>query len=138
MLPPQPQIAQVGYMNGFMSLKRLDRQFYCPGRKYIFGPKLRERQKWFFFKKLPHDRLRSKLWHTTLQPNRFPVFFPPCVLRPAMRTVHDSLISPLTPYFCMPFYQIILVIKNILSFFILFLFREPIISLCSIRQDEQN
>jgi len=45
LLPPQPQIAQVGYGNGFMSLKRLDRRFYCRGRKYIFGPKLRERQK---------------------------------------------------------------------------------------------
>ena len=37
MLSHQPQTAQGGYVNGFISLRSLDGWFHCPGRKSIFG-----------------------------------------------------------------------------------------------------
>ena len=46
-LPPQPQTAQGGYVNGFMSLRRLNGRFRCPERKKRFSLKLREAKKTF-------------------------------------------------------------------------------------------
>jgi len=37
-------------MNGFMSLRRLNGQFHCSGRKNRFGLKLKEVKKTFFQK----------------------------------------------------------------------------------------
>jgi hypothetical protein len=42
LLSPQFETAQGGYVNGFMSLWRLDEQFHYPWRKIRFDPKLRE------------------------------------------------------------------------------------------------
>ena len=47
LLPPHPQTAQGGYENGFVSLRRLDGWFCCPGRKCRFGLKLRETEMTF-------------------------------------------------------------------------------------------
>ena len=50
-LPPHPQTAQGGYVNGFVSPRRLDGQFCGPERKSRFGSKLREVKKNFSKKK---------------------------------------------------------------------------------------
>ena len=47
-MPPHSQTAQRGYMNVFLSLRRLDGQFCCSRRKSRFGPKLREEKKRLF------------------------------------------------------------------------------------------
>jgi len=44
-LAPHPQTTQGGYVNGFVSMRRLDGRFYGPGRKDRFGSKLREAKK---------------------------------------------------------------------------------------------
>ena len=41
-LPPHPQTAQGGYLNGFVSLRRLDGRFCSLERKSKFGSKLNE------------------------------------------------------------------------------------------------
>ena len=46
-LPPHPKTAQGGYLNGFVSPRRLNGWFYCPERKNRFGSKLREVKKTF-------------------------------------------------------------------------------------------
>ena len=46
-LPPHPKTAQGGYLNGFVSLRRLNGRFYCPGRKSGFGSKLRKVKRTF-------------------------------------------------------------------------------------------
>ena len=47
-LPPHPQTAQGGYLNGFVSLRRLDGRFCGPERKSRFSSKLREAKRTFF------------------------------------------------------------------------------------------
>jgi len=47
-LPPHPQTAQGGYVNGFVSMRRLNGRFCGPGSKIIFGSKLREEKKRLF------------------------------------------------------------------------------------------
>jgi len=51
-LPPQPKTAQGGFVNGFTSLRRLNRQFYCLVRKTRFGSKLRETTRTSSFRQL--------------------------------------------------------------------------------------
>jgi hypothetical protein len=48
-LSPHPQTAQRGYVNGFVSLRRLDGRFCGSGRKNRFGSKLREAKRNFSF-----------------------------------------------------------------------------------------
>ena len=48
-MPPQPQTAQGGYMNGFVSLKRLDGRFCGLRRKSRFSSKLRKSKELFPF-----------------------------------------------------------------------------------------
>ena len=48
-LSRHPQTAQGGYVNGFVSPKRLDVRFYCPRRKSKFGSKLRKAKRTFSF-----------------------------------------------------------------------------------------
>ena len=48
-LPPHPQTAQGGYVNGFVSMRRLDGRFYCPKRKKQIRPKIEGGKKKFFF-----------------------------------------------------------------------------------------
>jgi len=47
-LPPHPQTAHGDYVNGFVSLRRLDGWFCGLGRKNKFGSKLRKAKKNFF------------------------------------------------------------------------------------------
>jgi hypothetical protein len=48
-LPPHPKTAQRGYVNGFVSLRRMNGRFCGPGRKSRFGSKLRKPKRTFSF-----------------------------------------------------------------------------------------
>ena len=58
-LPPHYQTAQGGYLNGFVSLRRLNGRFRDPGRKSRFSSKLREAKKDFFLFLMEIERIPS-------------------------------------------------------------------------------